>query len=268
MVIDVKSIAAARKKDIDLKGKRLLIIQVGNHEPSNRYIAGKWKDIQECHGICSLLKVTDNIVGCRMVMDYLKQNADSYDGIILQSPAFSQESNNAAVLDMIAAIQDVDGLRQDSAHSPCTPAACINLLEGLEMVGDLAGKNVAVVGKGPMVGMPLVPMLMKKGATVFALNSKTDDLSKYTKMADIVISAVGKPNLITGDMCKDGAVVLDVGIAQDENGKMCGDCDKSMYEMDNVWVTPVPGGMGLLTRVELLQNLSGVRYRESDLFWI
>ena len=132
-------------------------------------------------------------------------------------------------------------------------------MDYLEYLGynDFKGKIVAVVGKGKLVGEPLVPMLMKKGATVISCNSTTPNLREMLQQADIVIAATGVRNLIQNEMVKDGAIVIDAGISVDENGKLCGDCSKELYDREHVDITPVPGGVGLLTRLALMKNLLG-----------
>ena len=262
MILDVKTIANECKQKLDLKKKRMLIIQVGNNLASNKYINGKISDLEECRGKYTLFKGDNTVEFYHEVLDFLDTNKHRYDGIVLQSPAFSVDKWDESVLDKISPLQDIDGLKPDSKHLPCTPAAVIKLLHRFLENEDetfLKGKIVAVVGKGKMCGMPLVPLLMKAGATVLSLNSSTPDLSHYTREADIVVSAVGKANLITRDMLKENTIVIDVGIAANEDGKMCGDCSPELYDDPTIKVTPVPGGVGLMTRVMLLENLRDSR---------
>ena len=121
----------------------------------------------------------------------------------------------------------------------------------------VSGKNVVIVGRSDLVGKPMAMMMLNRDATVSVCHSKTSNLSKFTKEADIFVVAVGKPNFITKDMIRDDQIVIDVGIAFDENGKLCGDCEKGMGNN----VTPVPGGVGLLTRLALLENVMNINRR-------
>ena len=182
---------------------------------------------------------------------YMISNAD---GVILQLPVENKNLEHM-ITNSIRLCQDVDGFQLGSPFKPCTPAGIIDYLEnGLHE--NLAGKVITVVGKGPLVGGPIVPMLMEKGATVISCNSKTKELGKMIYMADIVISAVGKANLI-GDLTgtKVGQIIIDAGTTRDEGGKLCGDVDKRIYDRPYLQITSVPGGVGLLTRLQLLDNV-------------
>ena len=154
-------------------------------------------------------------------------------------------------LKMIGKYKDVDGFRLDSNHLPCTPKGIMMILN--KFYKKSAGV-VTVVGRGELVGKPLIPILVKDGWTVLCANSHTPDLKALTSMSDVVVTATGCRNLIKRDMLKDGAFVIDAGITFDENGKLCGDCDKSMYDDETVQITTVPGGVGLTTRYALLTN--------------
>lgn len=260
MRIDVKSIVTKRKekiKEIHFK-QRLLIIQVGDNPASNTYIKGKIKDCEEVGFEADLIKFHDNVSAAK-VKNFIQRNGERYDGIILQEPANIDETglySKKHILEVINDRQDVDGFKKSSYHKPCTPLGIMNLLQEIRETDDLSGMVIAVVGRGKLVGEPLIPMLVEKRGTVISCNSKTPDLAAMTKQADIVISAVGKKNLITRNMLKDGAIVIDAGIDFDENGKLTGDCDKNIYDDELIQITTVPGGVGLMTRVTLLENLS------------
>lgn len=234
----------------------LLIIQVGDNPASNSYIKGKMKDCEEVGINAILLKEDEKWFRENGVFDY---NNFSYmisnaDGVILQLPVENKNLEHM-ITNSIRLCQDVDGFQLGSPFKPCTPAGIIDYLEnGLHE--NLAGKVITVVGKGPLVGGPIVPMLMEKGATVISCNSRTKSLSTMIELADIVISAVGKANLIDMEYCiRDGQIIIDAGTARDENDKLCGDVDKRIYDLDHVRVTTVPGGVGLLTRLQLLDNV-------------
>ncbi len=119
-------------------------------------------------------------------------------------------------------------------------------------------KIVAVIGRGELVGKPMMKLLIENGATAISCNSRTPNLAKVAGQADIIISATGQMGLITKSHLKKGAIVIDAGISVDENGKLHGDCDRALYDDPDVWVTPVPGGVGLMTRMALMQNLGNV----------
>lgn len=260
MTLDIKQYIADEKAKLKqqgvfgLKKPSLLILQRGDNPASNSYIKGKIKDGQEVGVIVDLFKTN----GFCQTLDVLSYLGKKYDGIILQEPSGFDETERAEILSLISDKQDVDGFKKTSPHTPCTPAAIMDIISHFYR-WELRGKTVVVVGRGELVGKPLVPMLVEEGATVISCNSKTEPLSDYTKMGDIVITATGVPKLITRDMLKDGAFVIDAGIAFDENGKMCGDCDKAMYDDETISITPVPGGVGLATRLQLMKNVYQAR---------
>ncbi|MCC8068747.1 MAG: bifunctional 5,10-methylenetetrahydrofolate dehydrogenase/5,10-methenyltetrahydrofolate cyclohydrolase [Ruminococcus sp.] len=262
MRIDVKEYVKEQKDYLKTTcPKKLLIIQVGNNVASNKYVQGKIKDCEEVGYRATLIKYPE-LVPASTIYTYLKTFGASYDGIILQEPANIYETSTSYstqdIIDLIDPKQDVDGFKVNSKHKPCTPLGIINFLH--RYYGKLEGSVITVVGKGKLVGAPLVPMLMKEGATVINCNSKTADLASMTQLADIVVTCTGHPRLITKNMLSEGAIVIDAGIAFDENNKMCGDCDPALYDDKDVFVTTVPGGVGLLTRVTLLQNLNNTAW--------
>ena len=158
------------------------------------------------------------------------------------------------LLDNIAPNKDVDGFRKDSCFESCTPKGIIDWLKYNNY--DLTGKQVTVLGRSKIVGKPLVNMLIDRGSTVISCNSHTENIEKYTQGSDLVISAVGKANLFCCEMPENG-IVVDVGINHDIDGKLCGDVNRKYVEnnIKNTYVTSVPGGVGLLTRVALLDNV-------------
>jgi methylenetetrahydrofolate dehydrogenase (NADP+)/methenyltetrahydrofolate cyclohydrolase len=159
--------------------------------------------------------------------------------------------------------KDVDGFRRDSCFSPCTPKGIDDWLEYNNY--DFVGKNAVVLGRSPIVGLPMTNILIKRGCTVTCCNSHTDTFSRlsYLKNANLIISAVGKPkfldvyNFLNAVVGNDLDIVVDVGINRDENGKLCGDVDPTDFEkfLPDTYLTPVPGGVGLLTRTRLMQNV-------------
>lgn len=231
---------------------RLLVLQVGNKKESNSYISGKWNDGEDIGVEVTLVRFASKNAATR-IRKYLLEFMHEFDGIILQEPSGLSDSERKNILRMIAAHKDVDGFKEDSWFKPCTPAGIMEILEKFYDPND--GMIATVVGRGPLVGAPLIPMLVKEGYTVLCANSRTPDLKALTSMSDVVISATGCRNLITRDMLKDGAFVIDAGIAFDEKGKICGDCDKALYDDENIDITTVPGGVGLMTRLMLMKNV-------------
>lgn len=259
MKIDIKNYVTAQKEkirdeianDIRIHGPSLLILQVGNLSASNSQVTRKLKDCEEVGIQATLYKVTEKNAFTKL-RSFLKTNKGSYSGIILQEPCGLAEGDRRAILDMIEPSQDVDGFKIDSWFYPCTPLGILDILEEFYH-GD--GKVITVVGRGALVGKPLIPMLIEEGWTVLCANSRTPDLKALTSMSDVVVTATGCRSLIKRDMLKDGAFVIDAGITCDENGKLCGDCDKSLYDDETIQITTVPGGVGLMTRLSLIKNV-------------
>lgn len=254
-ILDIKSYVKQEKEKIaatvaSMPPVTLLIMQVGDNPASNSYIKGKMNDCREVGIEAVLLKGEDKHIFKGQSNIISKMN--DFSGIILQLPV-EDEQLKKELLNCICKYQDVDGFLPSSPFAPCTPAGIIDYLEnGLNI--DLCGKVVTVIGKGELVGKPLLPLLMEKGSTIISCNSKTKDLQKMVENADIVITATGVPNLIKADWIKSGQIVLDAGTGLDENGKLCGDVEKALYTSNDCWVSSVPGGVGLLTRLQLLKN--------------
>lgn len=263
MKLDVKEYVQQEKEKLKRKHnepvRKMLIIQVGDDKASNAYIKGKIADAAELGHQATLIKFSEG-TSTDEVYAFLENNSHSYDGIILQEPAaFSPYYNRydkKAIIDSIADRKDIDGFKKTSLHKPATPRGIMDYAAALGY-GDLRGKVVAVVGKGKLVGMPLVPMLMEKGATVISCNSTTPNLGKMLQQANIIIAATGVRGLIQNEMVSDDTIIIDAGISVDEDGKLHGDVDPILYDRDYVQVTPVPGGVGLLTRLALMKNFLG-----------
>lgn len=254
MKIDIKTYVQEEKEKLKRiclgKDISLLILQVGNDSASNAYIRGKLQDAEEIGIKADLFKINSP----KKILKVLDTFGESYDGIILQEPSGLSETMRKNVLNNIKITQDVDGFKKNSMFKPCTPVGIIGIID--HFYGeDLKGKHVVVIGRGELVGKPLVPLLIEKGATVTCCNSSTPVLSAHTQTADIVVSATGKPELVTRDMLKWGAFVIDAGISVDENGKLHGDCDRALYDDEEIKVTTVPGGVGLTTRLQLMKNV-------------
>lgn len=239
--------------------KKLVIITVGEDEASKSYVKGKMKDAEYCGIPVEHIKIEDTErAGTKLKNCIIRKNIDfRVAGIIVQLPLPEHMGDSTQYTDLIVPHKDVDGLGLDSLFNPCTPKGIMHLLNN--EIDDLEGLNVLVIGRSDLVGKPLAQMLLDANCTVTVAHSKTPkhSLELFCKSADIVICAVGKPGLLNLDYyyCW-GTTVIDVGINRDENGKLCGDCcGFSDNDYDGISVTPVPGGVGLLTRAMLMQNV-------------
>ena len=188
-------------------------------------------------------------------------NADaSVHGILVQLP-LPKHMDSHKVIETISPAKDVDGFHVASAGAlmvgqpgfwPCTPYGCLKMLDSIGY--DLRGKHAVVIGRSNIVGKPMAMMLLGRDATVTVCHSRTQDLKALTLQADVVVAAVGKRNVLTADMVKPGAVVIDVGMNRNDEGKLCGDVDFEGVKEVAGWITPVPGGVGPMTRAMLLVN--------------
>lgn len=254
-----------REKVDALKAKgvtpTLAVILVGDDPASRVYVNNKKKSC-EAVGIRSLEYFLPGTATTEEVTDIIdKLNADpSVSGFICQLPLPAQIDKDA-VLNRIRPEKDVDGFLPENVGllsqgravlKPCTPSGIMRMLshEGI----DLKGKECVVVGRSDIVGKPMAMLLLGADATVTVCHSKTVDLASVTRRADVLVAAVGKPKFITSDMVKEGAVVIDVGMDRDENGKLCGDVDFDSVVEKAALVSPVPGGVGLMTTAMLMYN--------------
>ena len=234
---------------------KLLIIQIGDNFASNKYVAGKLKDCEEVGINCTLAKLKEETTE-EELLNYIKNDGKDFDGIIVQLP-LPKHINVDSVIKAIPVEKDVDGFKVESDFVPCTPLGVYNLL--MEVFKDdkkLEGKNVVILGRSEIVGKPMANLLIEKtNSTVTICNSHTKNIAKITNDADIIISAIGKANFVKGYMVKDGAVIIDVGINRSEDNKLCGDVDFESLRDNIQFISPVPGGVGLLTRLSLLENV-------------
>lgn len=235
----------------------LAIIQVGDNQVSNSYVKGKIKDCEEV-GIRCIVSKLDKDIEEHELLYHIELTTCAADGIIVQLP-LPKHINVEHVKNAIPKEKDVDGFRQDSKFDCCTPKGIIDWLyfNGY----DVCGKNVVVLGRSEIVGKPLVNMLIDRGATVTCCNSHTDygyEMQITNNDADVIVSAIGKAKFLDwADIGSDCEIVVDVGINRDDAGKLCGDVNRESVEKlrPDTYVTPVPGGVGLLTRVSLLKNV-------------
>ncbi len=239
----------------------LAVILVGDDPASQVYVRNK---VQACAdtGVHSLLEKYDaNLSESALLarIDALNQDATVH-GILVQLP-LPAHINAHKVIESIAPAKDVDGFHVASAGAlmtgtpgfwSCTPYGCIKLIESTGT--DIRGKHAVVIGRSNNVGKPMALMLLQKNATVTVCHSATPNLKLHTLQADIVASAVGRQNTVTADMVKPGALVIDVGMNRNAQGKLCGDVDFEAVKEVAGWITPVPGGVGPMTITMLLVN--------------
>lgn len=273
-VLDGKALAAKRKAELAGKVKKLsrkpglAVILVGEDPASRVYVTSKRKDCEEC-GYYSEEYTLPAEMPEQDLLDLIQvlNGRRDIDGILVQLP-LPRHMDEKKVLLAIAPDKDVDGFHPmnvgklmtgEEGFLPCTPAGVMELLA--EHGVDPAGKHCVVVGRSNIVGKPMAMLLLRKDATVTICHSKTPDLAEVCRRADILVTAVGKTGLITPDMVKEGAVVVDVAMNRDDTGKLCGDCDRAAYEKTTAF-TPVPGGVGPMTRAVLMENtlLAAVRH--------
>lgn len=236
--------------------KKLTIITVGNNPASQSYVKGKIKDCEYCGIPYDHIEIEDDAHGQGNLLYHINNaNIDSdVGGIIVQLP-LPEGYNEELFTNMVYPEKDVDGFLVDSPFKPCTPEGIMHILR--KEIGCLEGQRVLVIGRGKLVGKPLAEMLVDADCTVTIAHSKTKHL-KYLldEPWDVVIAATGIPNLVDLRRCR-ASMVIDAGIARNENGKLVGDCcnfaERLFFGMD---VTPVPGGVGLLTRAILMKHMT------------
>lgn len=258
-IMDGKKISSELKLElkkeidkIDIK-PLLVVIQIGNDEASNVYIKNKEKDASEIGISFKLYKFDEDNSEQEIIALISKlNNDDEVSGIILQLPIPSK-FNKELIINQINPKKDVDGLTDSNKYFiPCTAKGIIYMLDYYNV--DVMGKHVVLVGRSNLVGKPLINLFLDKDATVTICHSKTVNLKEITKMTDILVVAVGKKDLITKDMVKDNAIIIDVGINR-VNDKLYGDVDYDNIKDIVSYITPVPGGVGPMTRVMLLSNV-------------
>jgi len=239
----------------------LAVILVGDNPASQVYVRNKVKACEQT-GIHSLLEKHDASMSEAALLarvDALNRDPHIH-GILVQLP-LPAHINAQRVIEAIAPEKDVDGFHVASAGAlmtglpgfwPCTPHGCMKMLEHIQY--PLRGKHAVVIGRSNIVGKPMAMMLLAESATVTVCHSATPNLKHHTLQADVIVAAVGKQNLVTADMVKPGAVVLDVGMNRDAQGKLCGDVAFDGVRQVASYITPVPGGVGPMTITMLLVN--------------
>ena len=241
---------------------KLSVIIAGEDPSALSYIKSKEKACEEVGILNGLITLPQDVEEAALI-DAIKQlNADdSVDGILVQLP-LPKQIHEEKVLACIDPSKDVDGfqpvnlgklLLQQKSFQPCTAKSVMPILKEIEM-DYLSSKHAVVIGRSNIVGKPVAQLLLKQHATVTICHSKTADLKKFTKQADLLVVAIGRARMIDASYVKAGAVVIDVGVNRDENGKLCGDVDFASVEPLASYLTPVPKGVGPMTSVMLLEN--------------
>ncbi len=266
-IIDGKAYAEKVKGELREKVSKLTekpglaVILVGEDSASKVYVGGKEKDAQEVGFHSEIYRLAENTQQDEVLKLVDKLNNDpKIHGILVQLPV-PKHLNETLITNSIKPEKDVDGFTYNSAGrlltgSPClaacTPKGCIGLIKTTGI--DIKGKNAVVIGRSNIVGKPMAILLLAEHATVTICHSRTVDLPSFTRQADILVAAIGKAKFVKADMVKQGAVVIDVGMNRDENGKLCGDVDFESVKEKAAFITPVPGGVGPVTRAILMQN--------------
>ena len=266
--IDGKALAALVKDRVREEAAKLprkpglAVILVGENPASQVYVNGKEKDCTEC-GIQSFSHRLPAETSQEELLALVRElNEDRLvDGILCQLP-LPKGLDEDAVINAIAPDKDVDCFHPfnvgrmsigEPVFLPCTPAGVMEMLRAYAV--PVKGKNCVVLGRSNIVGKPMAMLLTQADGTVTVCHSKTEHLEEFTRQADILVSAIGKTGFVTADMVKDGAVVIDVAMNRDENGKLCGDVDFAAVEPKASYITPVPGGVGPMTRAMLMENI-------------
>ena len=270
-IIDGKAVSAAVKQEVadetaklrDEKGLKvgLAVVIVGNDPASRVYVNNK-KKACEAVGFQSYEYALDENTTQEQLLDLVNvlSRDDRVNGILVQLP-LPKHIDEKAVINAISPDKDVDAFHPinvgkimigEYSFLPCTPAGVMRLIESTGT--DITGKQCVVIGRSNIVGKPQAMLLLQKNGTVTICHSKTKNLKEICLGADILVVAIGRANFVTGDMIKEGAVVIDVGMNRLENGKLCGDVEFESAEKKASFITPVPGGVGPMTIAMLMKN--------------
>ncbi len=271
VILDGKMLSGIIKEDIKQKlfeiykttDKRckLAVVMIGDNPASAIYVRNKIKACEQSLIESVSVKLSADITQEQAETEVKKLVNSDIDGILIQLP-LPKRLDEKKLLSLIPVEKDVDGFSPENVGKlmlgedcliACTPNGVIRLLKHYKI--DLNGKNAVVVGRSNIVGKPMSLLLLKENCTVTICHSKTKDISFYTKNADIVVMAVGIAKFLKADMIKENAVIVDVGMDRDENGKLCGDVDYDECSQKASYITPVPGGVGPMTIAMLLENV-------------
>ena len=274
LAAQIRAEVAGRPVALKARGiqPHLAIILVGDNPASQVYVKSKAADSEQTGLKATLERYPASLPESALLERIAALNADAgVHGILVQLP-LPAHLNASRVIEAIAPEKDVDGFHIASAGAlmtgqpgfrPCTPYGCMKMLQSIGM-NDLRGKNAVVIGRSNIVGKPMALMLLAANATVTVCHSGTASLAAFTRQADVIVAAAGQRKVLTADMVKPGAVVIDVGMDRDENGKLCGDVDFEGVRQVAGWITPVPGGVGPMTRAMLLVNTIEAAERASQ----
>ncbi len=270
-ILDGKELARKTREELRIKADRLrangivpklAVILVGDDSASKVYVRNKSKACQDV-GVEFEEILLDENTSMEKLLEIIENlnNREAINGILLQSP-IPKGLNIQEAFEKIDCKKDVDGFNPinvgklmigEDTFISCTPYGIIRMLEAYNV--EIEGKHAVVIGRSNIVGKPLAQCLLQKNATVTICHSKTKNIAEITRTADILISAVGKTNMVTADMVKDGAVVIDVGMNRNEAGKLVGDVDFENVKQKASYITPVPGGVGPMTIAMLMNNV-------------
>ena len=270
IIMDGKALSKKIKENLAVEAKKLkangvnpclAVIIVGEDPASKVYVAGKIRDCGEVGIESREFALPESTTQAELIALVQKLNADNtVSGLLVQLP-LPKHLDEKAVIDTIAPEKDVDAFHPanvgkimigDYDFLPCTPAGVLELLDEYNI--DIAGKECVVVGRSNIVGKPQSMLLLQRHGTVTICHSKTKDLAEITRRADILVVAIGRGEFIKGDMIKEGAVVIDVGMNRNAEGKLVGDVEFTSAEKKASYITPVPGGVGVMTRAILMKN--------------
>lgn len=269
-IIDGKQISLDIKNELKEKVAKykeqgieitLAVVKVGNDSASAVYVRNKEKACEYVGINSKTLALPEETTEEELLNVVKKLNEDkNVNGILVQLP-LPKHIDESKVLLTIDSTKDVDGFHPvnvgkmvigEDTFLPCTPAGIIEMIKRTDI--DIEGKECVVIGRSNIVGKPMAMLMLKENATVTIAHSRTKDLKEVTKRADIIVAAIGKAKFVTADYVKEGAVVIDVGMDRDENGKLCGDVDFESVSKVASAITPVPGGVGPMTVTMLLVN--------------
>lgn len=280
-LIDGKSVSAkvkeeARAEVSALKEQgievALAVIIVGNDPASKVYVGNKKKACEVC-GIRSVEYALHEETTQEELLSLIDElnNDKSINGILCQLP-LPKHLDEVSVIERISSKKDVDCFSNenvgklwtgDYTFKPCTPAGVMELLKAYDI--DVEGKSCVVIGRSNIVGKPMAALLLEKNATITICHSRTRNLKEVCASADLIVAAVGRAGFVTADMVKEGAVVIDVGINRNENGKLCGDVDFEAVKEKASFITPVPGGCGPMTIAVLMQNTVSAAKKQNNI---
>lgn len=268
MRIDGKALAAQVKVQVREEAAKLprkpglAVILVGDDPASRVYVNGKEKDCAECGIVSFAHKLPAETTQAELLALVERLNEDlAVDGILCQLP-LPKHLDEGQVINAIVPDKDVDCFHPfnvgrmsigEPVFLPCTPAGVMEMLRAYDI--PICGKRCVVLGRSNIVGKPMAMLLTQADGTVTVCHSRTEELAEITRQADILVSAIGQTKFVTAGMVKEGAVVIDVAMNRDENGRLCGDVDFAAVEPKASYITPVPGGVGPMTRALLMRNI-------------